>query len=187
MSLRVEKQKYPRGEAKAQWDAAVKETPKESTDQRGPIHSRLRVPMPKEEYVDFANVVEQGKELVMESKKRKIGNEQDVAEAQNSLSTGHASFSNQMFNAVGGAVAAAAAASSNVFASVSAGQENIFKKQLESAKERKEEEKTPTPTKSFDVEITAGRLLEKVADAKASLFSFTFHYHSDDDDDGDCE
>ena len=83
------------------WDNAVKNTPKESTDQMGPSHSRLRVPMPKEEYVDLANVVEHGKDLVMESKKRKIGNPEDVAQAQSMLSAGHASFGNPMFDDVG--------------------------------------------------------------------------------------
>ena len=106
MTLRVEKQKYPRGEAKAMWENAVKNTPKESTDQMGPSHSRLRVPMPKEEYFDLANVVEHGKGFVMESKKRKIGNAEDVAQAQGMLCTGHASFGNSMFDAVGGNLAA---------------------------------------------------------------------------------
>ena len=84
------------------WENAVKNTPKESTDQMGPSHSRLRVPMPKEEYFDLANVVEHGKGFVMESKKRKIGNAEDVAQAQGMLCTGHASFGNSMFDAVGG-------------------------------------------------------------------------------------
>ena len=111
MSLRVEKQKYPRTEAKAQWDAAAKETPKDSTDQQGPSHSRLRVPMPKEEYFDLANVVEHGKGFVMESNHRKISNAEDVAQAQGMLCTGHASFGNSMFDAVGGNIAAVASAS----------------------------------------------------------------------------
>ena len=34
---------------------------------------------------------------------------------------------------------------------------------------KKEEVKAATPTKAFDVEVAAGRLLEKVSDAKASL------------------
>ena len=88
------------------WENAVKNTPKESTDQLGPSHSRLRVPMPKEEYVDLANVVEHGKDFVMESKKRKIGNAEDVAQAEGMLCTGHASFGNSMFDAVGGNLAA---------------------------------------------------------------------------------
>ena len=102
MTLRVEKQKYPRGEAIAMWENAVKMTPKESTDQMGPAHSRLRIPMPTEEYVDLANIVEHGKDLVMESKKRKIGNAEDVGQAQGMLSAGHASFGNPMFDDVGG-------------------------------------------------------------------------------------
>jgi len=172
MTLRVEEQKYPRGEAIAMWENAVKNTPKESTDQMGPSHSRLRVPMPKEEYVDLANVVEHGKDFVMESKKRKIGSAEDVAQAQGMLSTGHASFSNSMFDVVGGNLAAVASASSNVFSTAATGQENIFREQLEAAKMKKEEEKAAMPTKVFEVEIAAGRLLEKVSDAKASLFSF---------------
>ena len=119
MNLRVEKQKYPRGEAKAMWENAVKNTPKESTDQMGPSHSRLRVPMPKEEYFDLANVVEHGKGFVMESKKRKIGNAEDVAQAQGMLCTGHASFGNSMFDAVGGNLAAVASASFAPFSAAS--------------------------------------------------------------------
>ena len=172
IALRVDQQKYPRGEAISQWENAVKMTPKESTDQMGPQHSRLRVPMPTEEYVDLANTVEHGKDLVMESKKRKIGNPEDVAQAQSMLSAGHASFGNPMFDDVGGKLAAVASASNNVFSSAVTGQDNIFRQQLEAAKIKKEEEKNTTPTKIFDPEITAGRLLEKVSDAKASLFSF---------------
>ena len=172
MTLRVEKQKYPRGEAKAMWENAVKNTPKESTDQMGPSHSRLRVPMPKEEYFDLANVVEHGKGFVMESKKRKIGNAEDVAQAQGMLCTGHASFGNSMFDAVGGNLAAVASAIINVFSTAATGQENIFREQLEAAKMKQEEEKAAMPTKVFDREIAAGRLLEKVSEAKASLFSF---------------
>ena len=37
IALRVEQQKYPRGEAIAMWENAVKMTPRESTDQMGPV------------------------------------------------------------------------------------------------------------------------------------------------------
>ena len=151
------------------WDNAVKNTPKESTDQMGPSHSRLRVPMPKEEYVDLANVVEHGKDLVMESKKRKIGNPEDVAQAQSMLSAGHASFGNPMFDDVGGKLAAVASASSNVFSSAATGQDNIFRQQLEAAKIKKEEEKAAMPTKVFDREIAAGRLLERASQTRDKM------------------
>ena len=169
MTLRVEKQKYPRGEAKAMWENAVKNTPKRSLDQMGPSHGRLRVPMPKEEYVDLANVVEHGKGFVMESKKRKIGSAEDVAQAQGMLCTGHASFGNSMFDAVGGNLAAVASASINVFSSAVTGQDNIFRQQLEAAKIKKEEEKAAMPTKVFDREIAAGRLLERASQTRDKM------------------
>ena len=110
-----------------------------------------------------------GKDLVMESKKRKIGNPEDVAQAQSMLSASHASFGNPMFDDVGGKLAAVASASSNVFSSVATGQDNIFRQQLEAAKIKNEEEKAAMPTKVFDREIAAGRLLERASQTRDKM------------------
>ena len=105
-----EKLVLPPNEAKLRWDNAEVNTPKEATDQKGPAHSPLRLPMPKEDYVDGACEVGQSKEVNIESKRQKITNEEQVAEKQKGLTDGHASFNNEMFKKVGGSAMAAVAA-----------------------------------------------------------------------------
>ena len=170
-----EKLVLPPNEAKLRWDNAEANTPKEATDQKGPAHSPLRLPMPKEDYVDGACEVGQSKEVNIESKRQKITNEEQVAEKQKGLTDGHASFNNEMFKKVGGsAMAAVAAVGGTAIGSLGQGSfgtieqnSNIFAEQVKKLRDEKaKEESEKKPAKAIDVELSRNKLLEKLSTEK---------------------
>ena len=78
----------PPQDAQRRWDDAKLQTPQELSDMKGPKGDELRLPMPVEDYIDGASVVEQSKELNFENKRKKIGDAAEVAAAQQNLSQG---------------------------------------------------------------------------------------------------
>ena len=177
MHFATETKRYPRDWVVERWRQTKEATPEKDTDQAGPPRSRLRLPMPKSDFIKAANIVEQEKGVDMTSNRRKVGDASDIAEMQNAVGQNHVSFSNKMFNSVGGgaihAVAQQGACSiglrgEGAFTGSSSGDEHMFSNQLELAANRKTEtqdEEGQSPNKVQDLELVAGRMFQKLLDA----------------------
>jgi hypothetical protein len=110
-------------DALAEWDSLDRKTADEDRDQLGPPQSRLRLPVQIEDYVIGENLTEHGKELRMESAKKKIKTAEDIQPMQDRLETGHAAMTDDMHRKTGAAVlkGIAKSGSSNVLDASGAG------------------------------------------------------------------
>ena len=133
--------------------------------------------MPKSDFIQAVNIVEQEKGVEMKSKSRKIGDASEVAEMQNAVVQNHVGFNNKMFGNVGGGAIHAAAQQGGCLIGMrgegaftgSSGDADMFSKQLEMAAKRKEESKeeetrTPDKNKVADLELLGQRLEQKLTD-----------------------
>ena len=171
MHHRVELQRYPRAEAQALWDRVKQSIDQKFCDQGGPMHSKHRQPMPKEDYDDFYRDIGLDTELVVRDKKpQTVTGEQQLAEMQDeAMATGNISHTHSFFETQG-----ASSASAFLLAGVGAlggpagatdSNENVFAKKLEKAMQaEKDKEKEDTPKlkkKKVDLEALQARATEK--------------------------
>ncbi|MDA8609449.1 hypothetical protein N9L19_00880 [bacterium] len=180
MHFATETNRYPRDWAVERWRQTKEAAPEKDTDKAGPPRSRLRLPMPKSDFIKAANIVEQEKGVEMTSNRRKVGDASDIAEMQNAVGQNHVSFNNNMFNSVGGGAIHAVAQQcacgiglrgEGAFTG-SSGDEHMFPNQLELAAKRKDEskdEEANTPNKVQYLELVASRMFQNLLDIFENL------------------
>ena len=78
-------------------------------DQLGPPQSRLRLNIPVEDFTIGETETEHAKLVLLESAKKKIKSMKDVEDMQDRAETGHAAFSDPMFQSTGGSLMKAVA------------------------------------------------------------------------------
>ena len=83
------------------WEKYVENTKEKDTDQQGPRHSRLRCPIPVEDYIMGENETEHSKALMLESAPKRLKKIEDLAEMEARVETGHASLTDDLNNKTG--------------------------------------------------------------------------------------
>ena len=84
------------------WADVDNKTSPDDKDEKGPAHSKKRLPIPCEDYIDGYTGGAHKKLLELEGKKAKITNATDLDELQKGILEGHAGFSDDLFSKVGG-------------------------------------------------------------------------------------
>ena len=95
----------PPEDAVAWWQVMLESydhTDEDLVDNLGPAFSKLQMTIPKEGYVDGSAIQQHIKRLQLASKMKRIGSAEELDEAQNNLSQGHARFGSKQFEQAGG-------------------------------------------------------------------------------------
>ena len=93
-------------ECEAEWERIDNATDEDDKDQLGPEFSKLRLPIHVEDYVIGEAEVSHSKKVELTNKPKKITKLDDVKEAQQAVTRGHAAFGDEMFANAGGRVVA---------------------------------------------------------------------------------
>jgi hypothetical protein len=93
--------------AKEKWLDVEATVEKDQTDEMGPPESRLRLPVPTEDFVEGFSQAEHAKSVRLSSKRQKITDEK-LAEAQQDAMVDFKGFQNDLFKPTGGSAIAAA-------------------------------------------------------------------------------
>ena len=101
MKHAVEVMCYPAEWAKEKWMDAEANTPKNETDDLGPPNSKVRLPMPFEDFIEGFAATSHEKNVALASKKQKITDDR-MDEAQEDMEVDFKSFSNSVFKSTGG-------------------------------------------------------------------------------------
>ena len=97
-------------DAVSQWEHYEKTlVDQKDRDQLGPPQSRLRLNIPVEDFTIGETETEHAKLVLLESAKKKIKSMKDVEDMQDRAETGHAAFSDPMFQSTGGSLMKAVA------------------------------------------------------------------------------
>jgi hypothetical protein len=149
-------------DAIAQWDEADRTLKGEARDEAGPAHSKLRLAMPFDEYIDLENEVEHTKILRMEGGRKKIKSIADLEAQQATLRDGHVGFTDETFVSVGGELAEHLARTGSS-ASVSSTGKGVFGGQKKSFIDGLNvKETTKKKHKRYEVEIHRTELADTI-------------------------
>ena len=93
-------------EAEARWQKAKETTPEKLTDKEGP-NKTLRLPTHVEDAIFVGSGVDFEKIAEGSSKRKKLKDDEQIADEALKMQTDHVGFKDELFSKVGGAAAAA--------------------------------------------------------------------------------